>query len=217
MGFKQKSSRARSQKAKEDQFQLILKKGQKMFLTDGTNGFSMRKLARKLEMGENSASSLYTYISSKRELWFAIIRQEFQKFEQGIIEILNSHPGNAKEKLIAIAHFYIDFAFENPRRYRMMFRISAPKSKNIGPIEQNYSSSSVMMLSELVSQAISNNQFADYDVGKLSFFLWGILHGPINVIDTELFGDRQKQPQFGNRKEYFAFIKDIIVKIVNGL
>ncbi len=32
-------------------------------------------------------------------------------------------------------------------------------------------------------------EIKEKDVGKLSFFIWGIVHGTVSVVQTEFFGD----------------------------
>ena len=76
-----KQTRARSKKAKEAVFKKTKDKGRDLFLERGAGGFTMRALANELEMGQ---ASLYTYVQSKRELWYAIIEDDFEVFNQKI-------------------------------------------------------------------------------------------------------------------------------------
>ncbi|MHA1515929.1 MAG: TetR/AcrR family transcriptional regulator, partial [Candidatus Heimdallarchaeaceae archaeon] len=170
---KNKKTRARSVEAKEKQFQRIIKAGRELFLKHGPEGVSMRKLANKLNMGQ---ASLYTYISSKRELWFAILRNDFGKFELGMAEIMQDHKGNYKELLEKIAQFYLDFAREDEKRYKMMFQTQAPQAERTGLLEQQYDSKSIYYLNEIVQKAVDAGEIKEKDVGKLSFFIWGIVH-----------------------------------------
>ncbi|MHA1109938.1 MAG: TetR/AcrR family transcriptional regulator [Promethearchaeota archaeon] len=212
-----KKTRARSKEAKDKQWVRIIEEGRKLFLKFGAEGMSMRMLARELGMGSNSASSLYTYVSSKRELWFGIIRHNFQNFEKGMEKIYRDHSGTFKGLLLKVAEFYFQFAMEDTYRYKMMFQTPAPISKNVGPIEQNYESRSVYFLQNIVTQAVKNGEIQEKDVGKLTYFLWGILHGPLTVIETELFGDEQQLPTLGTKEEYIQFLVGKISRIVEIL
>ena len=157
----------------------------------------MRMPAKEIGMGNKSASSLYTYVRSKRELLFAIIKHNFRDFERGMMKIYQNHGGTTKEFLVKIAAFYFNFANEDRQRYKMMFHTPPPVSKSVVPIENEYDSKSVFMLKDMVAQAVKNGEVKEQDMGKLSFFLWGILHCPIAVIDTDLFGRKQKLPDIG--------------------
>ena len=209
-----KKTRARSAEAKEKQFQRIIKAGQELFLKHGPEGVSMRKLANKLNMGQ---ASLYTYISSKRELWFAILRNDFSKFELGMAEIMQSHKGNYKELLQKIAQFYLEFANEDAKRYKMMFQTPAPQAEKTGILEQQYDSKSIYYLAEIVQQAVDAGEIKEKDVGKLSFFIWGIVHGTVSVIQTEFFGDQEKIPEYGNIEEYHQFALKYIRKMLREM
>lgn len=217
MGKKIKKTRARSKIAKEKQIHLIIEAGKNLFLKYGSEGMSMRKLAKKLNMGSGSASSLYTYFESKRELWFAIMKYEFKIFEGEMERIFQNHKGTYKEVLLKIAHFYFEYALADPDRYTMMFQIKAPPSDNIGPIEREYESRSIFYLKSIISNAIEAGEIRELDDGKLSYFLWGLLHGPITVIQTELFGNSELLPKIGSKKEYFIFLENYIKKIIELL
>ena len=212
-----KQTRARSKAAKEKQMLSIINAGRKLFLNYGPEGMSMRMLAKEIGMGKKSASSLYTYVKSKRELWFAIIRHDFRDFERRMVEIYQNHSGTTKKLLIKIAALYFNFAEEDRQRYKMMFQTPAPISKQIGPIEKEYESRTVFMLKDMVTQAVKQGEFKEQDVGKLSYFLWGILHGPITVIDTELFGTKQKLPDIGSENEFYNFMLGYMEKIMDIL
>ena len=212
-----KQTRARSRVAKEKQFLRIIEVGRNSFLKYGSEGMKMRTLAKDLGSSANSASSLYTYVSSKRELWFAIIKHYFKAFELGMEDIARNHRGSAKQLLLKIADFYLHFAFEDSHRYRMMFQTPAPLSEKIGPIERAYESRSTYILKSIVTQAIRDGEFKETDAGKLAIFLWGILHGPVVVAETELFGSHQAIPNIGVKEQYLQFLKEKIARIIEVL
>jgi len=209
-----KKTRARSVEAKDRQFQRIIKAGRELFLKHGPEGVSMRALAKKLNMGQ---ASLYTYISSKRELWFAILRNDFSKFELGMAEIMQAHRGSYKELLEKIAQFYLEFAKEDEKRYKMMFQTQAPQAERTGILEQQYDSKSIYYLAEIVQQAVDAGEIKEKDVGKLSFFIWGIVHGTVSVIQTEFFGDQEKIPEYGNIEEYHQLAMKYIRKMLSEM
>ena len=209
-----KKKRARTRIAKDEQLNLIVNKGREHFLKYGTQGMSMRALAKELGMGTNSASSLYTYVGSKRELWFAIIKHDFKAFEDGMFDLLDDHEGTHIELLMKVAEFYLKYALADPQRYQMMFNTPAPPSLSIGPNEQKYESKSIYFLKEGLTQAVHAHEIQEDDVGKLAFLLWGMLHGPISAINTELFGKNQNLPDYGSKEEFIAFVLE---KLANFL
>ena len=210
----EKKTRARSEEAKEKQFNKIINAGRKLFLKYGSEGLSMRTLAKKVDMGK---SNLYTYVQSKRELWFAVMRKDFKKFEKGMEKEIVGHQGTYKELIEKVARFYLNYAKEDKERYKMMFLTPAPPSENIGPFEKQYESKSIYYMNDLIKSAVMNNEISEKDVGKLTYFLWGIVHGASNVVDTDLFGDPEKIPDYGNLNDYFEFVMNQINKILSIL
>ena len=98
-----KQTRARSEEAKTEQIERIIETSRDIFLKEGFKGFSMRSLANRLRM---SQSNLYNYRSSKRELWFDIVKYDFKKFEEELVTIAEKHQGNVVELLENIAKYY---------------------------------------------------------------------------------------------------------------
>ncbi|MHA2031014.1 MAG: hypothetical protein ACW99Q_16670, partial [Candidatus Kariarchaeaceae archaeon] len=80
---------------REKQLDLIIEKGRAMFSTEPE--LSMSKLANRVNLG--SASSLYRYVNNKRELWFAIIINDFCNFSDELDVIVNN-PQNVSYKAI---------------------------------------------------------------------------------------------------------------------
>ena len=207
----EKKKRVRSEGEKEKQLNRIIREGRKLFLKYGSEGLSMRTLAKKVDMGK---SNLYTYVQSKRELWFAIMKKDFKKFEEGMEELSRNHDGTYKELLLKTARFYFDFAAEDKNRYKMMFLTPAPPSNSKGPLEKEYESVSIYFMYELIQAAIDNKEIKGKDSGKLTYFIWGIVHGVSSVIDTDLFGDSSRIPDYGKREEYFELAMQNIEKIL---
>jgi AcrR family transcriptional regulator len=205
----EKKKRARTPAAIQKQRELIINTGRKHFLKFGSQGMSMRALAKELGMGSGkSASSLYTYVKSKRELWFLIMRTDFKTFEDGMSALAQEHQGTQVELLMKIAEFYLKEALADPQRYNMMFNTPAPLSNSVGENEQNYESKSLYFLKVIINQAVEAHEIQEEDVGKMAFLLWGMLHGPISAVNTELFGKNQKLPEYGSKEDFIAFVLD---------
>ena len=211
---KKKEKRARTKEAKKKQYEKILDAGRKLFLKYGSEGLSMRTLAKEVNMGK---SNLYTYVQSKRELWFAVMQRDFEQFERGMEKEFSEHKGTYKELIKKVGRFYLEFAKEDKARYQMMFQTPAPPSKTVGPIEEEYESKSIFYLKDLIQAAANNGEIAEKDVDKLTYFLWGIVHGTSNVIDTDLFGGKDRIPDYGNLDEYYDFVMKYITKILDIL
>ncbi len=200
-------TRARSKEAKEQQIRNIIDEARNLFIEVGTRGFSMRALAKRLDM---SQGNLYNYWSSKRELWYAIIKQDFADFEHEITEVVTSHKGTIVELLEVLADFYFDFAESNYRRYQIMFILPPPpadSSSSDGSDEVEFEPQSITMLLMILENAISEANIQNIDSKKLALYLWTMVHGTVLITNTILFDKKYKTSVFGSKKEFREYVK----------
>ncbi|MHA1170508.1 MAG: TetR/AcrR family transcriptional regulator [Candidatus Heimdallarchaeota archaeon] len=204
-------TRARSPEKKAKKFQKIIAEGKKLFLKYGSEGFSMRAIAKKLDMQQGN---LYNYVQSKRELWFAVVQDDFQKFASSMEEVITTHQGTSVELLIALAKFYIDFALEDYDRYKMMFLTPAPLSSSIGSIEKNYQPLSFDFMLEVVQQAVENKEIVGVDTTKFTMFIWGIVHGNVSLLQPEVLFPQDYARKLDYQKEFCEFLLEQIKRIL---
>ena len=198
-------TRARSKEAKEKQIQNIIDEARTLFIEVGTRGFSMRALAKRLEM---SQGNLYNYWQSKRELWFEIIKRDFADFERELTQVVKSHKGTIVELLENLADFYFDFAESNYRRYQIMFILPPPPADSSKRTDYEFEPQSIQMLLMLIENAITKAQIEDVDAKKFSLFLWTVIHGSVLVTNTILFDDRYSTAVFGSKEEFRVYVKN---------
>ena len=96
---KVKKTRSRSPEKKAQQFEEILEAGKQMFQEEGGVGFTLRGLAKKLDMNQNN---LYNYVESKRELWIAIRQKFYEQYRDENRKIINESGGSDLEILLKI-------------------------------------------------------------------------------------------------------------------
>ena len=198
-----KRTRARSTIAKQRVFQEIILKGRELFLRYGAGGFTLRALATELEMGQ---ASLYTYFSSKRELWFAIVEEDFKEVESKIQQHIENYTGKYIELPVQIAQIYFDAINEDYRKFRLIFKTSPPKSSKKGPIERNYEIRTIKILEDVFEKASHNGEIQERETIKLGYFTWSIIFGTALSTQTDSFGTIEKIPYFGTLDEYFYFV-----------
>ncbi len=174
-----KKSRARAPEKKAEQFNNILEAGKELFVKDGTHSFSMRALARNLDM---SQTNLYNYVQSKRELWIAIRTKYFNEFQEGFNQIVNVYQGSYVDLWVKTSEFFLDFMSADYHRFQMMFLISAPPSKKIGPLEQAYEPFQLIQQNlKIVKQAINDKVIKETDTVELFYYIFGVVLGAAKV------------------------------------
>lgn len=203
-----KQKRARSEEDKAVQIKKIIDTARDLYLSDRKN-FTMRTIARKLGM---SQGNLYNYWSSKRELWYAIIKADFKEFEEGMEAVVQEHNGlfiNLTDKL---ADYYFAFAKSNYRRYQMMFVFPPPLAEKEESDAIVYEPGSIIILMKIVQKAVENGELIPLDVQKLALYFWSLVHGTTLVSNTILFSPEAKLAQFGTAKEFQSFVKNLVRK-----
>ncbi len=124
---------ARSEEEKRELYEKIISVGAEMFASE--QGFSTRKLANRLSMTQGN---LYNYVTSKRELWIAIRKHDFELIKTEFSKTISSHSGSYIDLIEKLMIFFLDYSDANPNSWKMMFLIDPPKSNKKGPLEKNY-------------------------------------------------------------------------------
>ncbi|MHA1202986.1 MAG: TetR/AcrR family transcriptional regulator [Candidatus Heimdallarchaeaceae archaeon] len=198
-------TRARSKEAKEQQIRKIIEEARNLFIEVGTRGFSMRALAKRLGM---SQGNLYNYWSSKRELWYEIVKRDFTDFENEITKAVKSHKGTVIELLENLADFYFDFAESNYRRYQLMFIIPPPPAESSESESDKFEPQSITMLLMLIENAISELNIDNVDAKKLALYLWTVIHGTVLITNTILFDQKYETAVFGTKEDFREYVKN---------
>ncbi len=202
-----KQTRARSEEAKTEQIERIIETSRDIFLKEGFKGFSMRSLANRLGM---SQSNLYNYWSSKRELWFDIIKHDFMEFEEELSKIASKHQENIVELLENIAEYYFVFAKTNYKRYQMMFVLPPPPSDSKGPAELEFEPQTIQFLVNILENATDTGQLKGVDAEKLALYLWAIVHGTTYVSQSIVFFPGAKIAKYGSAEEFQNYVIELL-------
>ncbi len=209
-----KKARARSLDAKQRVFTAIIQKGKDLFLKYGVGGFTLRALATELEMGQ---ASLYTYFQSKRELWFAIVEEDFKEIETNIEEYISNYSGRFIDLPIKITKMYFDAITEDYRKFKLIFKTTPPRSSKKGPIEQHYEIKTIKILEDIFHKASLNGEIRERETSKLAYFTWSLIFGTALSTQTESFGTIEKIPYFGTIQEYFDFVLRKLESLMDSL
>jgi AcrR family transcriptional regulator len=98
----------------------ILDAAWELCAAEGLAGLSLRELATRVGM---QAPSLYSYFSSKHDIYDAMFAEGYRQFSER--RALPTE-GDTLECLRKIAHSVANFSVENPVRYQLMFQRTIP-------------------------------------------------------------------------------------------
>jgi len=176
MGVKERREREKSETRDK-----ILDAARELFVTEGYEGVSMRRVA---EMIEYSPTAIYVHFADKNELFHELCQQDFGR----LAEVFQSSAMSTDpvERVKQIGRTYIEFGVSHPNHYKFMFMTPHP------PLEPNEEDRETMGNPELdayaflkwsVQQAIDAGCFRPEltDAELVSQTLWAAVHGVISL------------------------------------
>lgn len=171
------SSDERKEREKREMRQLIIKTAMKLFIAEGIENVSIRKIADAIEY---SPGSIYSYFKDKGEILHAIHSEGFEKLfalQQSLDSIKNP-----RERLAKMGELYIRFAMENKDYYDLMFIARGVAEKIVEKKEWDAGQRSYDSLRTTVAECIDNGYMKDTEIDAATFAMWGFVHGMASLI-----------------------------------
>jgi len=176
MGVKERREREKSETRDK-----ILDAARELFVTEGYEGVSMRRVAEKIEY---SPTAIYVYFADKNELFHELCRQDFARLQ----EVMQSAemPADPVERLRQIGRSYIQFGVRFPNHYVFMFmtpHLPQEPDEEDREIMGNPEEDAYAMLKWAVQEAINAGSFRQgvQDAELVSQTLWASVHGVISL------------------------------------
>src|SRR6266516_2121668 len=167
-----KAIRHRQAQEKQELRQAILTAAGELFLEQGYERFSLRKVAERIGY---SPTTIYLYFHNKDDLLFTVVDEGFVRFGQKLAAAESQE--DPWERIIALGRAYITFALQNPVYYQLMFlqRTDFLTQRQVGESQPRIAS--FRMLQQAVQQAIDAGVLRPGDVESYSDVLWALVHG----------------------------------------
>jgi AcrR family transcriptional regulator len=176
MGVKERREREKSETRDK-----ILDAARELFVTEGYEGVSMRRVAEKIEY---SPTAIYVHFADKNELFRELCRQDFARLQ----EVMQSTelPSDPAERLRQIGRNYIEFGLHYPNHYVFMFMTPHPAQEldeEDREIVGNPEVDAYALLKWAVEAAIHAGCFRQEvrDAELVSQTLWASVHGVISL------------------------------------
>ena len=174
MGVKERRAREKSETRDK-----ILDAARELFVTEGYDGVSMRRVAEKIEY---SPTAIYVYFADKQELFHELCQQDYAR----LAEVFQSSAMSSDpiERLQQIGSTYIEFGVRYPNHYKFMFMTPHPPhepDKEDREIMGNPEVDAYAFLKWAVQQAIDADRLREelQDAELISQTLWAAVHGVI--------------------------------------
>jgi AcrR family transcriptional regulator len=165
--------RHRQAQEKQTLRQTILTAAGELFLEQGYERFSLRKVAERVGY---SPTTIYLYFRDKDDLLFTVVEEGFVQFGRQLVAAAESQ-ADPWERIIALGRAYVNFALQNPIYYQLMFmqRTDFLTQKQMGESQPRIAS--FHMLQQAVQQAIDAGVLRPGDAESYSDVLWAMVHG----------------------------------------
>jgi len=164
----------RKDKHKSNLRKQILAAAKALFLQEGYEGTSIRKIASAIEY---SPTTIYLYYREKNDILLALQKEGFQLLRSRFAIL--SKVDNPLERLKAIGRSYLQFALENPEFYELMFVMKEPLKSLEKGLQKEWDDGKKIVESLLfvLEGCQQKGYFTGQDPYHFSIMVWSQVHG----------------------------------------
>jgi AcrR family transcriptional regulator len=196
----------RKHRQKEKLRQEILDAARELFVEDGYENVSMRKIAERIEY---SPTTIYLYFNDKSEILHEIFRLSFAKLNDEIIKSRESG-GTPLEVLRRGMMAYIEFGLNNPYHYDAVY--ISPKSRSAARLSPSIVEMpgirAFELLTESVTDCIKAGLLGPGNPAITAQTIWSGIHGATSLMI------KHKGFPFAERH---ALSKSVVDTMIRGL
>jgi AcrR family transcriptional regulator len=169
-------------KEKEHLRQEILDAARELFVAEGYENVSMRKVAKRIDY---SPTTIYLYFKDKHELLHQVCEEAFTKLSEQIVK--SQSLGTTPIDVLRQGMFaYVAFGLINPYHYDVVF--ISPKRASSGAEEYSFDESmgkrAFELLSDSVAECMKAGTIRKGDLATVSQTLWAGIHGVTSLLIT---------------------------------
>jgi AcrR family transcriptional regulator len=169
--------RHRQDQEKQALRQMILTTAGELFLEQGYDHFSLRKVAERIGY---SPTTIYLYFRDKDDLLFTVVDEGFTRFGQQLAAAAASTE-DPWERIIALGRAYVAFGLQNQVYYQLMFMQRADFLTREKEGAGQPRLATFLVLQQAVQQAIDAGVLRPGDAESYSHVLWALVHGMVSL------------------------------------
>jgi AcrR family transcriptional regulator len=164
----------------------ILDAARALFVEEGYDAVSMRKVAQRIEY---SPTTIYLYFKDKGELFQAICEEMFVKLSRKLEEQAKKRAAAPNpdpiEGLREGLQIYAKFALKNPEHYTVTFML--PRNQFV-PFDGSTGQQTFQYLRGAVTACVQAGAFRDVDIEAAAQSLWAAVHGVVALLIAKCDG-----------------------------
>lgn len=174
-------TKARREREREALRQVIMDAARELFVEEGFENVSMRRIAEKIEY---SPTTIYLYFEDKLSLLYAICQETFAKLTRRL-EAHGRETADPVEALRKGVRAYIEFGLKHPNHYKLTFMTLPQHPKAPGwKLEESMGMKAYGHLRASVEACIEQKVFRATDVDAVSQMFWAAGHGLTSLLIT---------------------------------
>ncbi len=168
---------------REDLRQQILEAARELFVSEGYESSSVRRIAAKVGC---APGTLYLYFDDKAAILGELCRETFARLSARL-EAIHRDPGNPLEALRRSGRLYIEFGLQNPDHYLLTFIIGSRLISEPGILDiyQDAGHRCFANLRALAQRCIEEGMLRFDNVDEVSQTLWSGIHGLTALLITK--------------------------------
>jgi AcrR family transcriptional regulator len=154
-----------------------------LYLKDGLDGFSMRKLAREVGV---TAPALYRHYMNKEHVLADVVREAFREFTAYLYRALEGR--TPWERLAKAGEGYLEFALEHPRWYEILF--IAPEQMGMEGLPDDLEAQGCAVHQfwvDRVRECMDQGLLRQGDPLQASLTMWAHAHGMVTLFNHGAF------------------------------
>ncbi|HEX6981776.1 MAG TPA: TetR/AcrR family transcriptional regulator [Balneolaceae bacterium] len=183
--------------------QKIITAARQVLLSDGYRNFSLRKVARKIEV---SATSIYLHFENKDDLVHTLIDEAIQRLNKQLKQSVQPSVDPIKN-LNSLANEYVSFAFKYPREYQIIYLISSDEMSRYPKAKFRKARKGYEMVTSVLEEGVKAGLIEEEHPRLAAYIFWAQLHGVMSVVLSKRLDTRIDQQ---------AFIQESIDHIISG-
>ncbi len=153
----------------------LIQAGIEILASEGVNGLSLRKVARKAGV---SHAAPYAHFADKQALIAAISTEGFRQLYEQVSGVAGLYQGQAARQLVETAWAYLQFAQADPARFKVMFSGVLESEKNypefVAISQQNF-----QLLVDIVTACQAAGVLRAASADLLAVSVWSLVHGMV--------------------------------------
>jgi AcrR family transcriptional regulator len=165
----------RREREKDELRRKILDTARELFVKEGYEAVSMRRIAEKIEY---SPTAIYLHFKDKEALFNELCSMDFRQLAKAFVSIAEIE--DPAERLRQIGRAYIEFAVEYPNHYRLMFMsVHSACDEPTDITKGNPEEDAYAFLKQSVEAALRAGKFRPdlTDADLIAQTLWAGVHG----------------------------------------